>query len=199
MSHVHFPDWDTELFILINGFHFDWLDPAMKVFSAIQVWIPLYLLVIILIIWKKRVWSIAVLAVLGVSFALADQLSVHLFKNVFERLRPCHVEELKTIIHSLEGCGGKYGFISNHAANSFCFAMFTSLFFKNRYYTIIIFLWAIFVSYSRIYVGKHFPLDVICGAVFGIACQQTALLLYKGLQQIIFKTKGIIIPNIIIN
>jgi undecaprenyl-diphosphatase len=193
---MHFPDWDAELFIIINGFHFDWLDPIMRIFSAIPVWIPLYLSVIAVIILKKRVWSIAVLAVLGISFALADQLSVHLFKNVFERLRPCHVEELKTVIHSLEECGGQYGFISNHAANSFCFAMFTSLFFKNRYYTVMIFFWAVCVSYSRIYVGKHFPLDVICGAIFGLVCQQTGLFLYKKLQWLVFKTKGFVMPNI---
>jgi undecaprenyl-diphosphatase len=196
MKFIRFPDWDTELFIAINGFHFNWLDAVMKIFSAIEFWIPLYVLVIAFIIWKKRVWSIAVLAVLGVSFALADQLSVLLFKNVFERLRPCHTEELKTVIHSLEGCGGMYGFVSNHAANSFCFAMFTALFFKNKYYTVMIFFWAVCVSYSRIYVGKHFPLDVICGAFFGIACQQVGLLLYRGLQWLVFKTKGSEIPDI---
>jgi undecaprenyl-diphosphatase len=191
MMQCVFPDWDTDLFILLNGFHFDWLDSVMIIFSSIRFWIPLYLIVAVVIILRKRVWSIAVLAMLGISFALADQLSVHLFKNVFERLRPCYVEELKTVIHSIENCGGQYGFISNHAANTFCFAMFTSLFFKNKYYTILIFAWAICVSYSRIYVGKHFPLDVICGAAFGIVCQQTAVLLYNGLRWIVFRMKGI--------
>ncbi|MDR2383611.1 MAG: phosphatase PAP2 family protein [Prevotellaceae bacterium] len=181
MNAVRFPDWDTDLFVVINGFHFDWLDPVMTVFSSIRIWIPLYLIVAFVILWKERVWGIAILATLVVSFALADQLSVHLFKNVFERLRPCHVEELRTVIHSLENCGGKYGFISNHAANSFCFAMFTACFFKNRYCSILIFAWAVCVSYSRIYVGKHFPLDVVCGAAFGIVCQQAGWLLYKGL------------------
>jgi undecaprenyl-diphosphatase len=196
MNTVCFPDWDTELFVIINGFHFDWLDPAMKVFSAVKVWIPLYVLVIAFMFRKKPVWtSVAALAVLGVSFALSDYLSVHLFKNVFERLRPCHVEELKNLIHSLEECGGKYGFISSHAANSFCFAMFTSMFFKNKYGTAAIFFWAVCVSYSRIYVGKHFPLDVICGAAFGIICQQTALFLYKGLQWTVLKTSGTVMKN----
>jgi undecaprenyl-diphosphatase len=178
---VRFPDWDIELFLVINGFHFDWLDPVMKMFSSARIWIPMYLIVAAVIVWKKRIWGIVALAVLVVSFTLADQLSVHLFKNVFERLRPCHVEELKTMIHSLENCGGKYGFISNHAANSFCFAMFTAWIFKNKYYTALIFFWAVCVSYSRIYVGKHFPLDVICGAIFGVVCQQTGLLLYMAL------------------
>ncbi|MDR1583409.1 MAG: phosphatase PAP2 family protein [Prevotellaceae bacterium] len=187
MSIIRFPDWDTELFIAINGLHFDWLDPVMEMFSAVRIWIPMYLIVVAVIIWKKRVKSIAVLATLAFSFALADQLSVHLFKNVFERLRPCHVEELKTIIHSLENCGGKYGFISNHAANSFCFAMFTASFFKNKYYTIIIFFWAICVSYSRIYVGKHFPLDIICGAAFGIVCQQIGAMIKLRIENFLTK------------
>jgi undecaprenyl-diphosphatase len=195
MTAVRFPDWDTELFIIINGFRFEWLDPVMEIFSSIRFWIPMYLIVAAAIVLKKRMWGIATLVALAVSFALSDQLSVHLFKNVFERLRPCHVEELKGMVHLLEDCGGKYGFISNHAANSFCFAMFTSLFFKNRYYSIMIFLWAVCVSYSRIYAGKHFPLDVICGAVFGIVCQQTGLLLYKISQYAVFAVKGITIPK----
>jgi undecaprenyl-diphosphatase len=187
-SDIRFPEWDTELFIIINGFHFDWLDPVMETFSAIKVWIPMYLAIAGFMFRGTPLWkSILMTAMLGATFTLSDQLSVHLFKNVFERLRPCHVEELKTVIHSLEDCGGRYGFISNHAANAFCFAMFTAWFFKNRYFTVMIFFWAICVSYSRIYVGKHFPLDVICGAAFGIVCQQIVIMLYKGVSKIVNK------------
>jgi undecaprenyl-diphosphatase len=180
MSNILFPKWDTELFIIINGFHFDWLDSVMIMFSDINVWIPMYLFIGCFMLRKRPIWKgIAAIAMLGLAFAMSDQLSVHLFKNVFERLRPCHVEELKSVIHSLENCGGRYGFISNHAANAFSFAMVTAWFLKNRYFTIMIFVWAVCVSYSRIYVGKHFPLDVICGAAFGVICQQIVLLLYK--------------------
>jgi undecaprenyl-diphosphatase len=195
MDNLRFPEWDTELFIIINGFYFDWLDPVMKIFSAINVWIPLYIGVAGIILWKERVWGIVVLVALLVSFGLSDQLSVHLFKNVFERLRPCHVEELKTVIHSLEYCGGKYGFISNHAANAFCFAVFTARFFKNRYYAILIFLWAVCVSYSRIYVGKHFPLDVVCGAAFGVVCQQAGWMLYKEILKLRMRGNELKIEN----
>lgn len=182
MSDIHFPEWDTELFIIINGLHCDWLDPVMKTFSAISVWIPMYLIIAGLMFRGRPVWKgVVALIMLGATFTMADLLSVHLFKNVFERLRPCHVEELKAVIYSLENCGGQYGFISNHAANAFAFAMFTAWFFKNRYFTVMIFFWAVCVSYSRIYVGKHFPLDVVCGAIFGVICQQMILLLYKGI------------------
>ncbi|MDR0386209.1 MAG: phosphatase PAP2 family protein [Prevotellaceae bacterium] len=178
MNAIHFPEWDTELFVAINGFHCGLFDHVMRMFSSIPLWIPLYLTVIFFMLRRKPVWkSVVAVAALGISFALSDQLSVHLFKNVFERLRPCHVEELKPVIHSLEGCGGQYGFISNHAANAFCFAMFTACFFKNRYFTVAILFWAVCVSYSRIYVGKHFPLDVVCGAAFGIVCQYAGQLL----------------------
>ncbi|MDR2423278.1 MAG: phosphatase PAP2 family protein [Prevotellaceae bacterium] len=182
MIAASFPKWDTELFTYLNGLHCDLLDPVMKALSSIPLWIPMYLAVIGIIIVKRRFASLAVLCVLGLSFALSDQLAVHLFKNIFERLRPCHDETLKNMVYSLENCGGKYGFVSNHAANAFCFAMFSALFFRNRYWTIIIFLWATGVAYSRIYVGKHFPLDVVCGAIFGIICLQTALLLYNMLK-----------------
>lgn len=196
MTNLNFPDWDTQLFIFLNNLHVDWLDPVMKFFSAIPVWIPMYLLIVFFMFRKQKLWGLAALAVLGISFALTDQLSVHLFKNVFQRLRPCHTEELQGIMRSLEGCGGRYGFISNHAANAFCLAALTARFFKNKYYTIWIFVWAVLVSYSRIYVGKHFPLDVICGAIFGIICQQVGVWLYALCRIIVFKTKGYEMPRL---
>jgi undecaprenyl-diphosphatase len=183
MNFIHFPDWDTELFLYLNGLHFDWLDPVMTTFSSIKFWIPMYVLVAGLIVWKKRWESVAILAVLILSIAITDQLSVHLFKNVFERLRPCHLNEIKNSAHFLENCGGLYGFVSSHAANAFCFAMFLTMCLRNNYCSIIIFFWAALVSYSRIYVGKHFPLDVICGAAFGVVCQQTVWQIYRLLKK----------------
>lgn len=196
MNGASFPQWDAELFTYLNGLHCELLDPVMKALSSITLWVPMYLAVIGVIVQKRRFESIAVLCVLGLSFAMTDQLAVHLFKNVFERLRPCHDETLQNLVYSLENCGGKYGFISNHAANAFCFAMFTALFFKNKYWSIFIFLWATGVAYSRIYVGKHFPLDVFCGAIFGVFCQQTALLLYKILKIFVQRWKNYELPKI---
>lgn len=170
MPVLSFPAWDTELFICLNGTHTDWLDPIMRTLSSTTFWIPLYLLLAALMIRKKQWLGVIAIAFVGISFGLADQLSVILFKNVFQRLRPCHEVYLQTIIHSIEPCGGQYGFISNHAANTFCLATFISLFFRNRYIGWSIFIWAAAVSYSRIYVGKHYPLDIVCGAMFGILC-----------------------------
>lgn len=165
---LNFPDWDKQLFIVLNNFHFSWLDPIMVGFSAHWLWAPLYLAIAFFMVRQKKWHGAIALLFVGITFALTDQLSVHLFKNVFERLRPCHESDIQAVIHQLEGCGGRYGFISNHAANTFGLAIFTSLFFKRRAYSVGIFVWAALVAYSRIYVGKHYPLDVICGAIFGV-------------------------------
>ena len=179
LSVISFPAWDAELFLRLNGCHAAWLDPLMKGLSAIVLWIPLYALIAFYMIRKERWYGLLTITFWALAFGLADQLSVSLFKENFQRLRPCHEPELQNLIHSLESCGGKYGFISNHAANTFCLAMFTSLFFKRKFYTLAIFLWAAAVAYSRIYVGKHYPLDVICGAAFGILCGFSVFAIYR--------------------
>ena len=196
MSDIAFPRADTDLFLLLNGLHADWLDPVMRTFSSIAFWIPMYLIVVAAIILKRRVEAIAVLGALLLSFAMSDFLAVHLFKNVFERLRPCHTEEIQAIVRSLENCGGRYGFISNHAANAFCFATFTFPIFRNKYYTSAILLWAACVAYSRIYVGKHFPLDVVCGAMFGVLCRQTVVFSYGILARVVSRRWNRELPKI---
>lgn len=101
---------------------------------------------------------------------LADQISVNLFKEVFLRLRPCHNPEIKDLVHTINGaCGGKYGFVSSHASNTFALAVFVGSVFKKQveWMLFTMFLWAAIVSYSRIYVGVHYPGDVLVGALLG--------------------------------
>jgi undecaprenyl-diphosphatase len=166
-------DWllnlDKSIFLTLNGLHCSFLDPVMIFITGILQWIPLYIVIAFFLFWKRdwRIGLIALFAVLLI-FALTDQLGVHLFKNTIQRLRPCHEPALQGMVNILEGCGGQFSFISNHAANTFGLAMFTSLFFRKKWYTWGIFSWAAIVSYSRIYVGKHYPLDLICGALFGM-------------------------------
>jgi undecaprenyl-diphosphatase len=161
---------DTQLFLFLNSKHHPLLDPVMFWVSHKFFWIPLYVFFLFLV-WKhfgKKTWLVVLAVVLVI--VLADQLSVHAFKNVFLRYRPCHNCEIGSQVHLNDGKGGMFGFISSHAANTFALAMFLSLLFKNeiKYFTLLIFIWAAFVSYSRIYNGVHYPADIAVGAIVGM-------------------------------
>ncbi len=160
---------DTQLFLFINSRHSAFFDTEMQLISGQIIWIPYFLLVIFLFFKKYQKKGFIALLFLLLTVASADFGSVHLFKNVFERLRPCHNPDLQTIIHLVNNhCGGKYGFVSSHSANFFSLAMFATLIIRNNKFTILAFTIATVVAYSRIYLGVHYPGDVIGGALFGI-------------------------------
>jgi undecaprenyl-diphosphatase len=143
----------------------------MSYISGKFFWIPFYAFLFFLLIKQniknKKKLIISIISVVLV-IVLADQLSVHLFKNVFERLRPCHNPDLKGVLHTINGkCGGQFGFISSHAANVFALAVLLLNIFKNEKLTISLIVWATIVSYSRIYLGVHYFGDVLVGAIFG--------------------------------
>jgi undecaprenyl-diphosphatase len=159
---------DQQLFLFLNSMNSPFWDKVMYAVSGKIIWIPLYLAILIWIgiTYKKKFWVILLLVVLAVT--LADQGSVQLFKNIFHRLRPCHEPSLEGMIHLVNGkCGGLYGFVSSHASNSFNVALLSLMFIKKRWYSVSILLWASVVGYSRIYLGVHYPGDVICGALLG--------------------------------
>lgn len=132
-------------------------------------WIPLYVLIIFFIFKKFKLKGIIPFLLIIISIALADLISVHCFKEVFQRLRPCHNPEIENFVHLVNNkCGGRYGFVSSHAANTFALAGFAFKIFKNKYFTISIIFWAAIVSYSRIYLGVHYPADIIGGAILGL-------------------------------
>lgn len=168
-------DWlvsiDTQLFLFLNGLHCALLDPIMIFFSGKTTWIPLYLLIIFFMYKKmgwRMVWALIALAVVVV---LADQTSVKCFKNVVQRLRPCHTPAIKEMVYlAANRCGGKYGFVSSHAANTFGVAIFLAFLFTKKWFSIGIIVWAALVSYSRIYLGVHFPGDIVAGAALGAIC-----------------------------
>ncbi len=172
---------DTELFLFFNGKNSPLMDHVMGWASTKYIWIPLYLFLLYLVFKfvGKRIW----LVIIAISFVilLSDQISVHLFKNVFMRYRPCHNLMIQSQVHVNGSCGGQYGFISSHAANTFALAMFLSLFFTNRlkFFSFYIFLWAVFVSYSRIYNGVHYPADVAVGGLVGILIGWVLFKLYR--------------------
>jgi 1-acyl-sn-glycerol-3-phosphate acyltransferase len=171
-------EWDKSLFITLNNWHCDFLDPVMVFASGIWSWILLYAGIVFFLFWKRS-WKPGLWALLAIAltFALTDYFGA-MIKHAVQRPRPCL--EFEGLIYSLEACGGQYAsFISNHAANIFGLATFSTLFFRKKWFGWSIFGWAALVSYSRIYVGKHYPLDLVCGALFGILVACMVYLLYK--------------------
>jgi len=161
---------DKDIFLFLNGLHNNSFDFIMFWASNKFIWIPLYALILFWMIrfYRNKSWILILAA--AVLVLLTDQTSVHLFKNVFMRLRPCHDPEIADLVHLVNNkCGGQYGFISSHATNVFGVAVFAVVLLgkKIKYFTLLILLWAAFVSYSRIYLGVHYPLDVLTGAVWG--------------------------------
>lgn len=159
---------DQQLFLFLNSCYSPFWDKVMYAVSSVIIWVPLYLTILIWLAIKYRRKFIIILLFIILAATLADQMSVHLFKNIFHRLRPCHEPSLEGLVHLIDGkCGGMYGFVSSHATNSFNVALLSLLFIRRRWFTILIILWALIVGYSRIYLGVHYPGDVICGSILG--------------------------------
>ena len=161
-------DLDQQLFHLINGWHAPWADTVMQVISAKWSWLPGYLL----LLWTLyrhlggRRLLLVLLCVAGL-ITFTDRISAGLLKPQVARLRPCHAD-LPFAVHTVEGhCGGKYGFVSSHAANFFGLATLMSLLFGRRRLTILFVGLATLVAYSRVYLGVHYPGDVLGGALLG--------------------------------
>ncbi|MEG1899781.1 MAG: phosphatase PAP2 family protein [Bacteroidales bacterium] len=162
-------EFDKQLLLAINGWNNCFLDSIMVCITNKYAGIPIYALIMFMIFYKRNIkGALIIFFAVITTFALCDSLSVALFKDVFQRLRPCYNPTTEHLVRMLEYKGGHYGFVSSHAANLFGLAAISSAFFKKRWFTILVFVWAILVGYSRVYVGKHFPLDVICGAIFGL-------------------------------
>lgn len=160
---------DSELFLLINQHHNSFFDQLMYLASAKLSWLPLYIIIALFFYKEKRFPFVSVLIIAALTIALSDQIASSLFKPLFHRLRPCHDPLLQDLVLlGPKGCGGKYGFVSSHAANSAALAMFTILGLNNKALWIsIMIIYTLLVSYSRIYLGVHFPGDVVCGMILG--------------------------------
>src|SRR5450759_2724918 len=159
---------DQQLFLFLNSLNSPFWDQVMHAISGKVIWAPLYLSILIFLGIKYKRKFLIILLFLILAVTLADQFSVQLLKNLVQRLRPCHEASREGLVHLVNGeCGGKFGFVSSHAANSFNVALISLLFIKKRWFTISIILWALVVGYSRIYLGVHYPGDVICGSILG--------------------------------
>jgi len=158
--------WDRDLFLFLNNMNMDAFDPVMMVLSSYTSFIVVCALIILFAIWKNRKEG----AVMSVFFLLTigfNNLTNQIVKRIIERPRPIHEESFQDIIHSLGIYETGFSFYSGHSTTAFCIAVFSLLYFKNRIYTWVALIWAFGVAYSRIYMGKHYPLDVFSGMLAG--------------------------------
>ena len=192
-------DHERDLFLFLNSLQSQFGDQFMWLFSGKIAWVPVSLLFIVILLYLNRQrWKEVLLIFVAVALVitLCDQFASSFCKPFFARLRPTHhpafMDEVRTVF---DYKGGLYGFISSHAANAFGFATLTSMIFRNRLYTISIFLWAIVNSYSRIYLGVHFISDIVPGIVAGLVFGYIVYVLFRLLHYKLFPLKTHLLPE----
>ena len=161
--------FDAGIFSAINGWHAAYFDSFMWLVTKIATWIPMILMLLYLLYFKKG-WrkTVAVVLAIALVILIADQVSASIIKPLVERARPSHNESLQSTIHIVNGYrGGPFGFVSSHAANCFGIALLLAMIFKYRLFTWTMVVWATLMCYSRIYLGVHYPGDIVCGAILG--------------------------------
>ncbi len=172
---------DTEILLAINGWHAPWADTLMWIISAKATWIPLYLLLVGLLVWRYRKpamtnvkWlqrvpvCVVMITVIGLAVGAADFIASGILKDLVARPRPTRVPELGGVLHLVRGYrSGQYGFVSSHAANTMAVALLFSLIWRNKIATVGLMLWVAANCYSRMYLGVHYPLDILGGLMVG--------------------------------
>ena len=172
---------DTEILLAINGWHAPWADQLMWIISAKTTWIPLYLLLIGLLVWRYRQpaptpikWlqkvpaCVVMIVAIGLAVGAADVIASGILKDLVARPRPSRVPELEGMLHLVNGYkSGQYGFVSSHAANTIAVALLFSLIWRNKIATIGLMLWVAANCYSRMYLGVHYPTDILGGLIVG--------------------------------
>jgi undecaprenyl-diphosphatase len=172
---------DTEILLAINGWHAPWADRLMWIVSAKTTWIPLYLLLVGLLVWRyykpattsvkwlQRVPAcVVMIVVIGLAVGAADFIASGILKDLVARPRPTRMPELEGVLHLVNGYrSGQYGFVSSHAANTMACALLFSLIWRKKIATVGLMLWVAMNCYSRMYLGVHYPLDIIGGLLVG--------------------------------
>jgi len=164
-------EWDQELFLYLNSKNIPWLDPVMLVLSSYEGWILACIVMGAFIYVKSKSWKITTCIAFLLSIAMSGLLT-NLVKFIVARPRPIHNEAWEGAIHAIEEYSTSTSFFSSHSATTFTMAVFFFLFVSrnklNRIYGFLAIVWATVVAYSRIYLAKHYPVDVTVGILFGI-------------------------------
>ena len=173
--------YEREAFFALNGSDSAFLDRFMFIYTGKAVWLPLAVFIVIILFYKKnwREWLLITLS-LVLLITLCDQFASTICKPLFMRFRPTHHPDFMDQVKTVFGYrGGRYGFISSHAANAFGFAMFMALLLRNKLFTWTIFIWATLTAYTRIYLGVHFISDIIPGILAGLLFGTGVYYLYR--------------------
>lgn len=157
---------DQSVFFFFNGKHNLFWDVAMSLFTRTEIWSFFFLSIVFFIIKKYRLKSLFIFFFLILCIVISDQFSVFI-KETVQRFRPSHDPFIQDLVHTVMKKGGLYGFFSSHATNTFSVAMFLSLIFKNFRFSVLLFFWAALASYTRIYLGLHYPGDILAGVLIG--------------------------------
>ena len=178
-------DIDKQVMLALNGSNSLYMDGVMKIYTSTSVWIPVAL-VLLLIVLKNNSPRGILLTVLAVSLTIVatDQVSSNLIKPLVGRLRPCNDPSIMHLIDTFNGYrSGGYSFTSSHACNSFGIFTIVSLIIRNRALSLSLLLWAAINSFSRIYLGVHYPGDILCGALLGSAIGLVMYLIYRSVRK----------------
>ena len=191
---------DTQILLAINGWHAPWADTLMWIISAKATWIPLYLLLMGLLVWRYRQPSknatkclnkvpacVVMIVAIVMAVGLADFIASGILKDLVARPRPTRVPELEGVLHLVNGYkSGRYGFVSSHAANTMACALLFSLIWRNKIATVGLMLWVAANCYSRMYLGVHYPTDILGGLMVGAL---VAVAMYHVLRMV-----GVVLP-----
>lgn len=174
-------DIDKQLMLALNGSDSLYMDGVMKIYTTTMVWMPVAL-ILLFIVLRNNTPRISLLVVLSVALTVvaSDQVSSEFIKPLVGRLRPSLDPEFMHLIDTFNNYrSGSYSFTSSHACNSFAIAIFISMLIRNKALSLTMIAWASINSYSRIYLGVHFPGDILCGAILGTIIGTITYAIYK--------------------